>query len=146
MCNSLCSETSLKLLLTNLENFIPQIIALLIHNCDVHPERSYATQWQYLKSYHYLLIALSCIYYSGHWMLLALQLSGISMTCKILQWLCHCVCNSVCVLSAYIVSSSHKPHTQANRSCTPAVNNCLCAHFKWLLTFKTFKTTFLSYF
>lgn len=111
------------------------MIALLIcNNCDVSPERSYATQWQYLKSYHYLLIALWCIYYSEHWMLLALQLSGISMKCKILLWLCPCVCHSVCVLSAHIVSSSHKPHTQANKCTTGVVHLLLITGYVFILS------------
>lgn len=49
-----------------------------------------------------------------------------------------CLLLCVCVLSGHIVSSSHKTtHTsrqRRNSTWTPAVNNWLCAHFKWSLT------------
>lgn len=98
--NSTSLEKALESVLTKLVKkycFISQIIVFPLYNCDFSPWRSYSAHQQYFRSYRYLLIALLCIYHCGHWMLLALQLSGISMTCKILLWLGPCVCHCVCV-------------------------------------------------
>lgn len=88
------------------------------------PGGSYPAHWKYFRSYCYLLIALLGIYYSGQWMLLSLQLSGISMICKILLWPCPCVCKYVyvCVLSGHKVCLLHAHSlTYTNRQYTAGV-------------------------
>lgn len=83
------------------KSFISQTVALLFCNCDLSPEGSYPAQWQHVRNYCFLLIALL-------WAMDA-ALSAVKWNINDMQNTSVAVflCLSLCVLSGHNVCLAH---------------------------------------